>query len=106
VNDGIAELKQKVPSASFVAWAAPFNDAGQWTNLYNDSSGQVQVWFPGFMASKFPIVFTQMNPVQYAQASGTVGSLTAFNRHYRFEVHTDTTLQQFATALADPAFTR
>jgi hypothetical protein len=106
VNAGIAELKQWVPSASFVAWAAPFNDAGQWTNLYNDSSGQAQAWFPGFMASKFPIVFTQTNPVQYAQASGTVGSLTAFNRHYRFEVHTDTTLQQFAAALADPAFAR
>jgi hypothetical protein len=106
VNAGIAELKQKVPSASLLAWAAPFNDAGQWTNLYNDPSGQVQAWLPGFMASKFPIVFTQTNPITYGQASGTVGALTAFNRHYRFEVHTDTTIAQFAAAVQDPAFAR
>ncbi|HEY1370151.1 MAG TPA: Ig-like domain-containing protein [Gaiellaceae bacterium] len=106
VNAGIAELKQKVPNASLLAWAAPFNDAGQWTNLYNDPTGEVQAWLPGFMASKFPLVFTQTNPVQYGQASGTVGSLSGFNRHYRFEVHTDTTIQQLAAALADPAFAR
>ena len=40
------------------------------------------------------------------QAPGTVGSLTGFNRQYRFEVHTDTTIEQFATALQDPAFAR
>ena len=106
VNAGIAELKANVPTASLVAWAAPFNDAGQWTNLYNDPTGTVQAWFPGFMASKFPVVFTQTNPVTYAQASGTVGSLSGFNRRYRFEVHTDTTLAQFAAALADPGFAR
>jgi hypothetical protein len=104
VTDGIAELKAKVPTASLLAWAAPFNDAGQWTNLYNDPSGQVQAWFPGFMASKFPIVFTQTNPITYGLASGTVGALNGFNRHYRFEVHTDTTIDQFAAALTDPAF--
>jgi hypothetical protein len=106
VNAGIAELKQKVPSASPLAWAAPFNDAGQWTNLFNDPSGQVQSWMAGFFASKFPIVFTQTNPVDYGAAPGTVGSLTGLNRHYRFEVHTDTTPDQFAAALQDPAFAR
>jgi len=106
VTAGIAELRLKVPSTSTVAWAAPFNDAGQWTNLYNDPSGQVQKWFPGYMASKFPFVFTQTNPVTYGQASGTVGSLTDFGRQYRFEVHTDTTLQQLGQALVDPAFAR
>lgn len=106
VTQGLAELRQKVPTASLLAWAAPFNDAGQWTNLYNDPSGSAQSWFPGYMASKFPIVFTQTNPVTYAQASGTVGSLTAYGRHYRFEVHTDTTVNQFAAALTDPAFAR
>ncbi len=106
VNAGLAELKQKVPTADLLAWAAPFNNAGQWTNLYDDPSGQTQAWMPGFFASKLPIVFTQTNPVTYAQASGTVGSLTGFNRRYRFEVHTDTTIQQFATALQDPAFGR
>ena len=75
VTAGLAELKQKVPSASLLAWAAPFNDAGQWTNLYNDPSGQAQAWAPGFFASKLPIVFMQTNPITYAQASGTVGSL-------------------------------
>jgi hypothetical protein len=106
VNAGLAELKQKVPSASLLAWAAPFNDAGQWTNLYNDPSGQVQGWMAGFFASKLPIVFTQTNPVDYGQAPGTVGALTGFNRHYRFEMHTDTTIEQFSTALQDPAFAR
>jgi len=106
VTKAIAELKQKVPTASTIAWAAPFNDAGQWTNLYNDPSGQAQAWMPGYFASLFPIVFTQTDPVTYAQASGTVGSLTGFDRHYRFEVHTHTTIAQFAAALADPAFAR
>ena len=104
VTNGVAELKANVPSASLVAWALPFNDAGQWTNLYNDASGAVQSWLPGFMNSKFPIIFTQTNPVTYAQASGTVGSLSGFGRRYRFEVHTDTTLAQFSAALVDPAF--
>jgi hypothetical protein len=106
VTQGLAELKEKVPTANLSAWAAPFNDAGQWTNLYNDATGQAQSWLPGFMASKFRLVFTQTNPVTYAGASGTVGSLTGFNRHYRFEVHTDTTVAQFATALSDAAFAR
>jgi hypothetical protein len=51
-------------------------------------------------------VFTQTNPVTYGQASGTVGSLSGFNRRYRLEVHTDTTIGQFATALTDPAFAK
>jgi Bacterial Ig domain/Polysaccharide deacetylase len=106
VTNGVAELKSKIPNASLLAFAAPFNDAGQWTNLYNDPSGAAQSWFPAFMASKFPIVFTQTNPVTYGQASGTVGSLSGFNRRYRLEVHTDTTIGQFATALTDPAFAK
>lgn len=106
VNSGIAELKAKIPSADTSVFAAPLNDAGQWTNLYNDSTGAMQSWLPGFLSSKFQIVFTQTNPVQYAQASGTVGSLSGFNRRYRFEVHNNTTLQQFASALNDPAFAR
>ena len=106
VTAGLTELKQKVPSASLLAWAAPFNDAGQWTNVYNDPSGQTQAWLPDFFASKFPIVFTETNPITYGQASGTVGSLSGLGRHYRFEVHTNTTIQQFATALQDPAFVR
>jgi len=106
VSAGMAELKAKVPTASFVAWALPFNDAGQWTNLYNDPSGVVQGWLPGFLTSQIPIIFTQTNPVTYGQASGTVGSLSGFGRRYRFEVHTDTTLAQLAAALVDPAFTR
>jgi hypothetical protein len=106
VTQGIAELKQKVPTASLLAWAAPFNDAGQWTNLYNDPSGQVQSWLPGFMASKFPITFVQTDPTVYGQASGLVGSLTGYGRHYRFEVHTDTTIGQLAASLTAPAFAR
>ncbi|HKI90843.1 MAG TPA: Ig-like domain-containing protein, partial [Gaiellaceae bacterium] len=106
IAQGMARLRQMVPNTSTLAWAAPFNDAGQWTNLYNDPSGQVQAWLPGFLASQFPIVFTQTSPVTYGQASGTVGALDGFNRHYRFEVHTDTTIQQFAATLSDSAFVR
>ena len=106
MTSGMAELKQKVPSASSVAWAAPFNDAGQWTNLYNDPSGQVAAWLPAFMASKFPITFIQTNPVTYGQASGLVGSLTGYGRHYRFEVDNTTTMTQYQAALNDPAFSR
>ncbi len=106
VTQGMAELRQKIPAASFVAWAAPFNDAGQWTTFYNDPSGQVQSWLPGFMASRFPITFIQTDPTVYGQASGLVGSLTSYGRHYRLEVRTDTTMGQYTAALTGPAFAR
>ncbi len=106
VTAGMTELKSKVPTASSVGWALPFNDAGQWTNLYNDPTGTLQSWLPGYMASKAPVIFTQTDPVTYALASGTVGALNGFNRRYRFEVHTDTTIAQFGAALADPGFAR
>jgi hypothetical protein len=118
ITTGMAELKANVPSASMLAWAAPFNDAGQWTNLYNDPAtttdptavSQVQAWFAGYIASVFPIVFMQTNPAEFAQATGRVpdipGSLGSFGRRYRFEVQTGTTLAQFAAALSDQAFSR
>jgi len=106
IDAGVLRLKQQVPSAQVDVWAAPFNDAGQWTNLYNDPSGQVQGWLPGYLASRFQIVFTQTNPITYGQASGTVGDLAGLNRRYRFEVRTDTTIAQFAQAVQDPAFAR
>jgi hypothetical protein len=106
IQTGIAELRQKVPTASLVSWACPWNDCGQWTTFYNDPGGTVQSWLPGFVASTFPIVFTQTNPVTYALASGTVGALNGEHRRYRFEVHTDTTIVQFAAALSDMAFAR
>jgi hypothetical protein len=104
ITAGIAELKPQSPSADTSTWACPWNACGQWTNFYNDPSGTLQSWLPGYLASKFTIVFTQTDPVTYGQATGTVGPLNGFNRHYRFEVHTDTTTSQFATALTDPAF--
>ena len=104
ITTGMAELKQKVPSADLSSWACPWNACGQWTNFYNDPSGTIQSWFPSFAASKFQVVFMQTDPITYGLASGTVDSLNGDNRHYRFEVHTDTTIQQFATALTDPAF--
>jgi hypothetical protein len=106
VQAALTELKTQVPTASTLAWVAPFNDAGQWTSFYNDPSNAVESWMPQFFASQFPIVFMQTSPVTYGQASGLVGSLTGFNRQYRFEVDTTTTLDQFAAALADPAFLR
>jgi len=106
IDAGILKLEQQVPSARVDVWAAPFNDAGQWTNLYNDPSGQVQSWLPGYLASKFQVVFTQTNPITYGQASGTVGDLAGLNRRYRFEVRTDTTIAQFAQAMQDAAFAR
>jgi hypothetical protein len=104
VTAGIAELKKEVPTASMTSWACPWNACGQWTNFYNDPSGTAQSWMPGYFASLFPIVFTQTDPITYGLASGTVGPLNGDNRDYRFEVHTDTTIQQFEAALTDPGF--
>jgi hypothetical protein len=104
VTAGMAELKAEVPTADLTAWACPWNACGQWTNFYNDPSGTLQTWMPAYFASVFPLVFTQTDPVTYGLASGTVYPLNAENRHYRFEVHTDTTAAQFAAALTDPAF--
>jgi hypothetical protein len=104
ITAGVAELKAEVPSASLLAWACPWNACGQWTTQYNDSSNTVQDWLPGYAASQFPIVFTQTDPMQYGDATGTVGAITGDNRHYRFEVLTTTTIDQFAAALTDLAF--
>jgi len=104
ISAGLAELKQKIPTANMNAWACPWNACGQWTNQYNDPSGATQAWEPGFLASQFSVVFTQTNPITFGAATGTVQPLDADNRHYRFEVHTDTTIQAFAAALTDPAF--
>jgi hypothetical protein len=106
IQTGLAELVQQVPSASLASWACPWNDCGQWTTFYNDPSGTVQSWLPGFAAATFPIVSTQTNPVTYALACGTVGPLNGDHRRYRFEVHTDTTIAQFAAALSDTAFAK
>ena len=54
VTAGMTEIKAKVPSASMVGWALPFNDAGQWTNLYNDPSGTLQSWLPGLHGLEVP----------------------------------------------------
>ena len=104
VTAGMAELKKQIPNADMTAWACPWNACGQWTNFYNDASNTLQGWMPGYFASLFPVVFMQTDPVTYGLASGTVGSLNSFNRHYRFEVLTSTTTAQFAAALTDPAF--
>ncbi len=104
VTAGMAELKKQIPTADMTAWACPWNACGQWTNFYNDPSNTLQGWMPGYFASLFPVVFMQTDPVTYGLASGTVGSLNSFNRHYRFEVLTSTTTAQFAAALTDPAF--
>jgi len=104
VSAGRAELQKEIPTADTTTWACPWNACGQWTNFYNDPSGTIQSWFPGYFASQFKIVWTQTDPITYGLASGTVGALNGYNRHYRFEVHTDTTLAEFEAALTDPGF--
>jgi hypothetical protein len=104
ISAGVAELKSHIPTASSIAWAAPFNDAGQWTNLYNNAA--TQLFLPGFLQNQFPITFTQTSPVDFAQASGTVGALDGFGRHFRFEVDTSTSLSDFTAALTKKDFER
>jgi hypothetical protein len=71
---------------------------------------QIEAWFPGYISSVFPIVFTQTNPFTFAQATGRVpdtpGSLGAFGRRYRLEIQSGTTLAEFAAGLSDSAFAR
>jgi hypothetical protein len=104
VAQGIAELKQEVPTANVTAWACPWNACAQWTNQFNDPTGAAQAWAPAYYASLFEVVFSQTDPVAYAQATGTIDALDAYNRHYRFEVLIDTTIDEFTAALTDPAF--
>jgi hypothetical protein len=104
VQAGVDELHQKIPTASSIAWAAPFNDAGQWTNLYNNDA--TQAFLPQFLQSKFAITFTQTSPVDFGGASGTVGALDGFGRHFRFEVDRTTDLPTFTAALTKQDFRR
>jgi hypothetical protein len=106
IDAGIAELKQNVPGASSAAWACPWNACGQWANQYDDPTSTVQGWLPGYLASRFPIVFMQTDPADYGQAPGTVGALDGLARRYRFEVDTSTTLAQFVAQLTDLGFAR
>ena len=69
----------EVPSADTTSWACPWNACGQWTTFYNDPSGTLQGWVPGYFASRFPVIFMQTDPVTYGLASGLVGGLTEFS---------------------------
>lgn len=101
---GIAELEAQVPTASAIAWVCPWNACGQWDTDYNDPSGTAQAWLPRFVASLFPIIFMETNPIRYGIAKGDDGSLSGEHREYRFQVQTNTTLTEFAAALTGQAF--
>ncbi len=106
VDAGIFELRRFVPNADLSAWAAPFNDAGQWDNFYNDPTGQIQNWLPQFFASRFKVVFTETSPNLYGQASGLIHGLKDDNRQYRYEIDGDTPDPDIQSALTAPDFQR
>ena len=90
-NVGTVELQVRgFLSGPPAVYALPFDDWGQ----YN-SDKTVSEFLQPYLASRFSVVFDQ-----------DWGYRPGFNRRYRFEIHSDTTLQMFQTGLNDSRFQR
>ena len=96
LNQGIAELKAKIPSAYTNVFAPPFNDYGEYAP--NSPGGPQQQDLTTIFDSRFTIVFVEDNDYP--------NSVDNNNHQYRFEVHNDTSTSDLLAALNDPAFTR
>ena len=91
VANGEATLTARTPGWSRVAWAAPFDAAGQFPAESNDP--RIPAWVSRFFARRFAVVFVE------ERKAGR-------HRRYRFQVTSRTSLAAFAAALSDPAFRR
>ena len=96
LNQGIAELKAKIPSAYTNVFALPFNDYGEYAP--DSPGGPQQQDLTTIFASRFTIVFVEDNDYP--------NSVDNNHHQYRFEVHNDTSTSDLLAALNDPAFTR
>jgi peptidoglycan/xylan/chitin deacetylase (PgdA/CDA1 family) len=86
-----ALISRGLMSGPSITFATPWDDWGQTSSDTVPSS-----WFPGYLASRFAVVLQQ----DYGYGSG------GFDRRYRFEIHSDTTLAAFEAALSNTRFTR
>ena len=91
VAAGTRVLSRQIPGWSHVAWAAPYDAAGQFAGDSNDP--RIPGWVSRFFADRFSVVFLE------DRARG-------LNRRYRFQVKGSTTLTDFRAALGDAAFGR
>ena len=96
LNQGIAELKAKIPSAYTNVFAPPFNDYGE--ESPDSEGGPQQQDLTTIFASRFTIVFVQDNNYP--------NSVDNNHHQYRFEVDSYTSTSDLLAALNDPAFTR
>ena len=96
LNQGIAELKAKIPSAYTNVFAPPFNDYGE--ESPDSAGGPQQQDLTTIFASRFTIVFVQDNNYP--------NSVDNNHHQYRFEVNNYTSTSDLLAALNDPAFTR
>ena len=96
LNQGIAELKAKIPSAYTNVFAPPFNDYGE--EPPDPEGGPQQQDLTTIFASRFTIVFVQDNNYP--------NSVDNNHHQYRFEVNSYTSTSDLLAALNDPAFTR
>ena len=96
LDQGMAELKAKIPSAYTNVFAVPRNSYGEYAP--DSPGGQQQQDLTTIFGSRFTIVFVEDN--DYPNSVGSD------HHQYRFEVHNDTTTSDLLAALNDPAFTR
>ena len=73
-----------------VTMALPWDDWGQANTDTVPSS-----WLPAYLSSKYSVVWQE-----------SWGYVAGFNRRYRFEVHSDTTVAALMAGLTDTRFTR
>jgi hypothetical protein len=93
VDAGIGRMNAEASGWNTLSWAAPFNEAGQFTSSSETNDTRIPPWVCNFFAGRFSVVFLEDDN-------------TGCNRRYRYEVNSGTTLSQFSGALSKAAFAR
>ena len=96
LDQGMARLKQMIPTAYTNVFAVPFNDYGEYAQDAKPWTQQQDL--TTIFDARFTIVFVEDNDFP--------NSVDNNNHQYRFEVHNDTSTSDLLAALNDPAFTR
>ena len=96
LDQGMARLKQMIPTAYTNVFTPPSNDYGE--SAPDSPGGPQQQDLTTIFDARFTLVFVEDNNYP--------NSVDNNHHEYRFEVHSDTSTSTLLAALNDPAFTR
>ena len=101
LDQGMARLKQMIPTAYTNVFAVPWNDYGQYAPI----SGSAEKLNPGAQ-QELTTIFDSRFTLVFVEDNSYPNSVDNNHHQYRFEVHNDTSTSDLLAALNDPAFTR